>query len=51
MRSLLPEKVAATRQKSEEYLRFRRARAEVSVILKKILAVLDQIQELRRERS
>ncbi len=49
MRSLPPAQVAAIRQKSEEYLRFRRARAEVSVILKKILTVLDQIQELRRE--
>jgi hypothetical protein len=49
LRSLPPAQVAAIRQKSEEYLRLRRARAEVSVILKKILAVLDQIQELRRE--
>jgi hypothetical protein len=49
LRSLPPAQVAAIRQKSEEYLRFRRARAEVSVILKKLLAVLDQIQELRCE--
>ncbi len=49
MRSLPPAQVAAIREKSEEYLRFRRARAEVSVILKKILAAWDQIQELRRE--
>ena len=49
LRSLAPAQVAAIRQKSEEYLRFRRARAEVSVILKKLLAVLDQIQELRCE--
>ncbi len=49
LRSLPPAQVAAVRQKSEEYLRLRRARAEVSVLLKKILAVLDQIQELRRE--
>ena len=49
LRSLPPAQVAAIRQKSEEYLRFRRARAEVSVLLKKILALLDQIQELRRE--
>lgn len=49
MRSLPPAQLAAIRQKSEEYLRFRRARAEVSVILKKILAAWDQIQELRRE--
>ncbi len=49
MRSLPPGRVAELRQKSEEYLRFRRARAQVSVLHKKILAVLDQIQELRRE--
>jgi hypothetical protein len=49
LRSLPPAQVAAIRQKSEEYLRFRRARAEVSVILKKLLAVLAQIQELRCE--
>jgi hypothetical protein len=49
LRSLPPAQVAAIRQKSEEYLRFRRARAEVSVILKKLLAVLDQIQKLRCE--
>jgi hypothetical protein len=49
MRSIPPAQLADLRQKSEEYLRFRRARAEVSVLHKKILAVLDQIQELRRE--
>src|SRR6267143_776776 len=41
--------LAELRKKSAEYLRFRRARAEVSVLHKKILKVLDQIQELRRE--
>ncbi len=49
MRSLPRGRVAELRQKSEEYLRFRRARAQVSVLHKKILAVLDRIQELRRE--
>ena len=49
LRSLPPAQVAALCPKSEEYLRLRRARAEVGVILKKMLAVLDQIQELRRE--
>ncbi len=49
LRSLAPAQVAAIRQKSEEYLRLRRARAEVSVILKKVLTAWDQIQELRRE--
>jgi hypothetical protein len=50
LRALPPDQVAAIREKSEEYLRFRRARAEVTLILKKILTVLDRIQELRRER-
>ena len=49
MRSIPPAQLAELRQKSAEYLRFRRARAEVSVLHKKILKVLDQIQELRRE--
>jgi hypothetical protein len=49
LRSLPPAQVAAIRRKSQEYLHFRRARAEVSVILKKILAVWDRIQELRCE--
>ena len=42
-------RVAELRQKSAEYLRFRWARAEVSVLHKKILKVRDQIQEPRRE--
>ena len=49
MHSIPPARLADLRKKSEEYLRFRRARAEVSVLLKKILAVMDQIQELRCE--
>ncbi len=49
MRSIPPAQLADLRKKSEEYLRFRRARAEVVVLHKKILMVLDQIQELRRE--
>jgi hypothetical protein len=49
MRSIPPAQLADLRRKSEEYLRFRRARAELSVLHKKILKVLDQIQELRRE--
>ena len=49
LRSIPPAQLADVRKKSEEYLRFRRARAEVSVLLKKILAVMDQIQELRCE--
>ena len=49
MRSIPPAELTALRQKSAEYLRLRRARAEASVVHKKILKVLDQIQELRRE--
>ncbi len=49
MRSIPPAQLAELRRKSNEYLRFRRARAEVSVLCKKILQVLDHIQELRRE--
>ena len=49
MRSLPPERVAEVRQKSKEYARLRRARAEISVLYKRILALVDQIQELRRE--
>ncbi len=48
-KTLPPAQVAAIRQKSREYRRFRRSRAEVSLILRKILAVWNQIQELRRE--
>jgi Family of unknown function (DUF6788) len=49
MLSLRPERLAEIRPKSQEYARFRRARAEVTVLYKRILAVLDQIEELRRE--
>jgi hypothetical protein len=49
MRSLPPERVAEVRQKSKEYARVRRARTEISVLYNRMLALLDQIQELRRE--
>jgi uncharacterized protein DUF6788 len=49
IRSLPPEQVAHIRPKSREYARFRRARAQVTVLCKRILAILDQIEELRRE--
>jgi len=51
MRSLSPEQVAQLRPKSREYARFRQARAQVTVLCKRILAILDQIEELRREAS
>jgi hypothetical protein len=47
--SIPPERLAGLKEKSEEYLRFRRARARVTEICREILAVLDQIENLRRE--
>jgi len=47
--SLPPERVHEITQKSMEYLRFRSARARVSVIAKEIVGILDRIEELRRE--
>lgn len=47
--SIPPERVAELREKSSEYLRLRQARAQVTLICKKILAVLDRIEKLRRE--
>jgi len=44
-----PERLEELRSKSEEYLRFRRARAQVSVICKQMLSVIDRIETLRRE--
>ena len=49
MRSLPPARIAEIRQKSKEYARFRRARTEVAALYNRILALLDKIQELRRE--
>ena len=47
--SIPPERLSALQEKSEEYLRFRRARARVTEICKKILSVMDRIEKLRRE--
>jgi hypothetical protein len=47
--SLPPEHVREVKKKSEEYLRFRRARARVTGIHRDILALLDRIERLRRE--
>ena len=47
--SISSERLADLQMKSEEYLRFRRARARVTEICKKILGVLDRIEKLRRE--
>lgn len=43
------ERLRELKEKSEEYLRFRRARARVTEICREILAVLDQMEKLRRE--
>ena len=48
--SIPPERVSELQEKSEEYLRFRRARARVTEIGKKILGVMDRIEKLRREK-
>ncbi len=47
--SISPERLGELRGKSEEYLRFRRARARVTEICREIVAVLDQMEKLRRE--
>ena len=47
--SIPPGRLAEVRQKSEEYLRFRRTRARVSQICKGMVALLDRIEKLRRE--
>jgi hypothetical protein len=47
--SIPPDRLAEVREKSEEYLRFRRTRARVSEICKGMVALLDRIEKLRRE--
>jgi hypothetical protein len=47
--SIPPERLGELRGKSEEYLRYRRARARVTEICREIVAVLDQMEKLRRE--
>jgi len=47
--SIPPERLGELRGKSEEYLRYRRARARVTEIGREIVAVLDQMEKLRRE--
>jgi len=47
--SIPPERVGELKDKSEEYLRVRRARARVTEICREILALLDQMEKLRRE--
>ncbi|MGH7818104.1 MAG: DUF6788 family protein [Candidatus Binatia bacterium] len=47
--SIPPDRLAELREKSEEYLRFRRTRARVSQICKGMVVLLDRIEKLRRE--
>jgi hypothetical protein len=47
--SIPPARLVELREKSEEYLRFRRTRAKLSEICKGMLALLDRIEKLRRE--
>jgi Family of unknown function (DUF6788) len=47
--SVPPDRLGELKEKSREYLRFRRARARVTEICREILAVLDQMESLRRE--
>jgi Family of unknown function (DUF6788) len=47
--SIPSERVSEVKKKSEEYLRFRRARARVPEICREIVAVMDRIERLRRE--
>jgi hypothetical protein len=47
--SIPPERLLELRGKSEGYQRIRGARARVSTISKKMLAAIDQIEQIRRE--
>ena len=47
--SIPPDRLAELREKSQRYLRFRRARARVSEICREMLVLLDRIEKLRRE--
>jgi hypothetical protein len=47
--SIPPDRLDELRKKSEEYLRFRRVRAQVSEIRKEMLSFLDRIEKLRRD--
>lgn len=45
-----PEKLDRLRANSQRYLQYRRARARVTAIHPQILKLLDQIEQLRREK-
>ncbi len=47
--SIPSNRLADVKKKSEEYLRFRRARARVTEIGREIVGVMDRIEKLRRQ--
>jgi len=47
--SIPPERLGELQEKSQAYLQFRRARARVTEFGQEIVAVLDQMEKLRRE--
>jgi len=47
--SIPPERLGELKEKSQAYLQFRRARARITEIGQEIVAVLDQMEKLRRE--
>jgi hypothetical protein len=47
--SIPPDRLGELQEKSEAYLQFRRTRARVTEMSREIVAVLDQIEKLRRE--
>ena len=47
--SIPSNRLADVKKKSEEYLRFRRARARVTEMGREIVALMDRIEKLRRE--
>jgi hypothetical protein len=49
LKSVPAQRLEELRHKSEDYQRFRRARAQVTVISKQMLTVIDRIEMLRRE--
>jgi hypothetical protein len=49
IKSIPADKLEELRRKSKEYLQFRRDRAQVSVICKRMMSVIDRIEALRRE--
>ena len=49
--SIPAERLEELRHKSARYLRFRTARAQVTVLCRQILALLDRIEKLRLEKS